>query len=682
MNHNSMRYRYSRPSTQRGIATILLVVMVGLALTATAFSIMHTVRSGQEKQVALHASTNAQNGLWTGVEAFGRYLGALDKAALLALDGAGSFDIELDADDTFGQIKVQNLDVTQVGTTSQYQVYAELVNTHGFAHSSAAVGVTFVIDQSDGTTHLSAALHFQDDLTAAGQITFVTPDGTKPSILVDGDVNMLSVGASDLGQLTLTGTARLDSQVNVDEINANGDVHLSGAAWADSVFSRGSVFTSGGAGGGSIWANKTVSANGSPSTSPIAINAIGDITIGSGSISQKIIKGGGKVTSSIESYKSIESIYAAGDIDLKSTAKITTIVGEKNIRCPNPGWKNFTTASVNGTKTSCTSEVVTGAGNAVAVMDPLAPVVVPQVIVDVWPLKNKANYVVEYDAPKGRTKVTVQNVANQGTATEFWIGNYADGTHNDYLCTAFNASGHCTAPATPTMSFCLGHSVSNPCLSYVKDSNTWTLNGTSTVPGIIWFNGNVMLDNGYNYATFLATGNVKTGGQFRGISANYGGFQEICKAKGTNIGMSSTYNDRFKNQYPTNLCDMSANKYLPIPTGNIGIAAGGYDPAGTGYKGGNITLAANNEVWGTILAGGILVTGGQTRIYGYVSAAVLGENNDADNELGGSTVVDLTKKTASYDPTLVPDMDTSPCVTGCTPGGEKQKSRLLWSIYL
>ena len=85
MNVRTAKFPTTSPGQQRGIATILVVVLVGLALTATSLGIMHSVRSTQEKHVAVHAATHAQLGVWTGVEAFRRYIGSISAADLQAL---------------------------------------------------------------------------------------------------------------------------------------------------------------------------------------------------------------------------------------------------------------------------------------------------------------------------------------------------------------------------------------------------------------------------------------------------------------------------------------------------------------------------------------------------------------------------------------------------------------------
>lgn len=76
----------SAPSQQRGMATILIIMLMGLALTVTALGVMYSVRTSQEQQVTVHAATHSQAGVWTAAEAVGLYLKELDKTALMAFN--------------------------------------------------------------------------------------------------------------------------------------------------------------------------------------------------------------------------------------------------------------------------------------------------------------------------------------------------------------------------------------------------------------------------------------------------------------------------------------------------------------------------------------------------------------------------------------------------------------------
>merc|ERR1712000_32815 len=154
-------------------------------------------------------------------------------------------------------------------------------------------------------------------------------------------------------------------------------------------------------------------------------------------------------------------------------------------------------------------------------------------------------------------------------------------------------------------------------------------------------------------STLMATGNISTSGAYYGAAVNWFGYDDICLGQnslirdkyGANSSMYRKYSNRFSGYYPTNLCDIANQEYLPDSAGNAGLIAGGYDPDGDGsYSGGNISLSASSEVWGQVLAGDVIATGGGTVIHGAITSAALGDGsvdgNDG-NKLSGSTTVEV-----------------------------------------
>jgi hypothetical protein len=687
----------SNPHSQRGIATILIVVLIGVALTATAMSIMHSMRSSQEKHIAVHAATNAQVGAWAGVEAFRRYLETRTPNEIAALPQTLQMSVGDNAN-PYGAMSVGGIAVTS--QASSYRVAATITSKHESAHASASVGVVYEVEKIDpcpGCVKLTAALDFHDNLDVGGGISFVMPAGTLPTINVDGNVSMMNLAPMTLGILNSTGTINLDSNMRVEEINSNGNVSLTGDARAEKVTTQGTVVTGGNGGARIIWANGAVTLGGVYRSD--AVNSRSTVNVNTGAHGD--VKSIGTVTVGGSTTK-VDEIQTKTNVTVNNGTEITRVIAEGDLSCGAgfSGWNNYTSISVNGSVTnSCAAArarannvndttVVHGAANSVVAMEEVAPVVIPRMVVDVWTLKNFANYIFEWDSSVNRTKVTVKNI-NTAPDGEYWVGKYAD-NQQDYLCRTFDATGKCLTPAA-TLQGCIGHSEWDPCMTpvYNTTNKTWTFDGKSALPGVIWFKGNVNLNNGFNYGTILATGNVTTGGQMRIQSVNYAGFNPMCKAipnaDYTGDAIDKTrYINTFSDQYPKNLCDMVQQKYLPITVGNIAIAAGGYDPAGNGtYSGGDVILGANNGVYGAVLAGGYLQTGGETRIFGYVSAAVQGGKGVTDNRLGGSTTVDLTRGNENYDPAKMPDMTGGACpdCAGLT-GPKTGASKVHWSKYL
>ena len=56
------------PTRQKGVATLLILLLVGLAVTVTALVVAYSLRSNQQRQLATHSVTTAQASAWRGVE--------------------------------------------------------------------------------------------------------------------------------------------------------------------------------------------------------------------------------------------------------------------------------------------------------------------------------------------------------------------------------------------------------------------------------------------------------------------------------------------------------------------------------------------------------------------------------------------------------------------------------------
>lgn len=685
----------SRPSSQRGIATVLIVILIGVALTATAMSIMHSTRSTQEKQVAVHAATNAQNGAWTAVEAFRLYLNSLTAPDVDALSGNMSLSI---GDDAYGNMSIQNIEVTTVANSRQ--VKATVVNTRSDARSSAALDVVYEVSfpaASESECGTAGVICMKRSLEALGQITFTLPLGTKPNIYVEGNVSMMNVGDMSLGILRSTGTVNLDSNMRVDEIYSNGDVSLTGDARTDKVTTRGTVTTGGSGGARIIWANGAVTLNGTLRTD--AANSLSTISVNPATptVTHGLLKAKENVT--VGKFPKIESIQTKRNVVIDADANnplVSSIIAERNLKCTPASWSNFTSVILNGVvDAACTAPldlsklepqttVLTNQSASISVMNEIQPIFVPSLIVDVWTLKQYANYIFEWDSEKTRTKVTVNNISGVPNGSVFWVGDYPSvggaPPHMSYLCNAFDGAGNCTAPAAKNLGLCVAHSPWNGCFSYNTGTKTWKFNDINNVPGILWFDGNVDLNNGSSYSTILATGNVTlTSGLVRLYSVNYAGFDIMCKAN----GVSATYKSMFEDQIPTNLCDMAQQKYIPLDVGNIGIAAGGFNPADNGdFSGGIVNVGANNKIFGMVLAGDNLVSGGQTEIYGQVTAAGQNIESTQGNFLGGNTTLDMTRGSETYNPSKIPDMSGGAGPSLPPPPTPPSGARLLWSKYL
>lgn len=651
MKHQLFLSQTPSPHSQRGIATILIVVLIGVALTATAMSIMHSIRSTQEKHIAVHAATNAQVGAWAGVEAFRRYLATLDGATLdTGLPAEMSLTLGTGGD-SYGSMAVKDVFVTDAGDS--YRVKATIINTLDAARASAAVGVVYEVgkvDDSSNSVTLTAALDFYDDLILTGGLEFLD-DGEPLVINVDGDILMTSVSAPGISHINATGQIKLGSSVDIHTVHSNDIVILEQGAKVNSVKTTKTVETSGGAGANYIQANGNVTLGGKGSIKVESLgnivvnaweehthlNAQGNITVNAGPVTTAEAKGDITVTNS-----TVENIVVEGKLKQCSDQSPTTLqVKDKN---------NIECSTLDKTTTAKTLATL---GATVTVMNPVPEVTIPRTIVDVWTMKNDANFVVE--RIEDRTRVTVQHIRGIADGTEFW----PHGNGNQFRTEC--GIGPCTPQ---TLQLCHNNSGDSVCLGY--SNGGWSFNNQKVVPGIFWVDGDLKLSTAAPpyINTMLATGNITTVQDFQISSVNYAGPEKVC------VG----------DHIPSNLCGESGDEYLAPNLGNIALAAGGYRSDGT-YSGGDITTGNKSIIYGIVMAGNYLNTGGQSEIFGYVTAAAH-RGDGVKNKLDNRTVLDLTKGSEYYAPNKIPDMSAGPNNPTPPPPPPPVGTRVLWSKYL
>lgn len=717
----------SRPSSQRGIATILIVVLIGVALTATAIGMMHSIRSTQEKHIAVHALTNAQTGAWAGVEAFRRYL---DSKGVEGLAAGVDYPIELTGYGTM-HAKVQSITSTATGG---HRVEATIVNVQDAAHASAAVGVIYEVNSNYGEYELPAVLNFNDDLKLTARLTLDNP----LSFNVKGNVEITNASLTNLQGINATGaiTVTANSAIDLGVLHSNSDITLAGTnATASEIKARGNVTLTGSAGAPVISANGNVEHNANTDTNSLRSRA--NVTIGNSSGDHNLIVAGGGVTIKSSYSRTITSLWSVDTIENNSgSAQLTNIYGQSGLNCL-ASWNKFTTIAINGTFGSdCISPltptasqtVIQPAAVTVNVMNPVPSFDMPTTAVDVYPFREEANYIVTYES--GKIAVQVNNVHGLNN-TKYYVG---DGYK---ICADVGENNTCIDPTGKHM--CLGSHAGGACLSYLyksfsiaEDTNgtvsyqalpsgtpnwkgTFLIEGGGIAPGIWWIDGNVMFSNGFNNGTILASGHIATENHYRGAAVNYGGepvvytnsvrdpdqrttpYQEICEAfaigmKGEMDHLRELYTPRFVDQYPTNLCDKTedAETYTAHRLGNIALAAGGIRPEALGgdgetYSGGDIFIKSNSNIFGIVLAGGYFVARNNVAIMGYVSASVQGSQRApgaVKNLTDGDIKIYTDSETEWYSPKTVPWMGADPCQVGCGTPLPGSGAKLLWSRYL
>jgi len=697
---------------QAGVVNTLMVGLMAVGLLASTAVGINAIRSAQKQQLALHANTQATARAWDGVEIIRLYLTTLTATQLTALSTelAG-----LPNGKTLSITGVDHLTAKLVSIVTDASANRRITVhiTGSGADTTATIQAIYTLLAGSGggsaTPPRLATVNVNSHLRMTGNVTVV--GGTSANFLVDGDVD-LSGSVSGVNEICATGNVEIGSAITVHRICSNGNLTLSGAANVVEIEVVGDVLLKGGAASsiGSIKANGDVSLTGG-SASAGSIITKGDVSVtGGGATVSGVLNTEGAVNWT--SSKGASTINANGNVVYQgkngptviNSRGTTTLSGNGNVQTLNSlgqimlssgyglGVQGALTGGSGLTYTGqqkVVSGVVVGAisGPVVKAWDPvmnvtrdpsytvnipvvnapvISPVLVPSAIVDVYTLKNSANYVFEIEPVTGKKVVTVRNVSTIDNG-RYYIGNIGSNGYKDYLCKAVDASGGCTEPVSPYKTLCQGYSANNSCFTYTNGA--WSIGGQTMAPGFAFFEGGLNVGNGVYINTFAATGNITTSGSTKVYSPNYAGFTGTCTDNRTAQGITTA--TRLYGIYPSDLCDGST--YKPSSIGNVALVAGGY--LNGNYVGGDISVGASNEIYGSVIAGNLLSTTGNTTIVGRIQVANHRGGTTATTTWTGSTTIDLRNLPPGFDPTQTPCMSTS-----CQPVTPIAKT--FWTRYL
>jgi len=701
---------------------MLLVSLAGLAALAVTANNMGAIGSHQESNLTFHANTQASTRAWQGVEIIRLYL---EQAGTTITTGEKiSVPSQGGLSATLSMIQQQAADgtwseVASIDSTKPYRVRAQIQSQAGIA--SRAIETVYLYNPSSNTETPTStpdikleSVSIHSNLILQGGVNI--KGSTNGNFMVDGNAD-LSGSVTGINELCATGDVKIQSDITVNRVCSNKSVTISQSATILEVIAIGQVnLNSGRATVDQVHSNADV-IFGTGGTTVNTVNTKGNVTITSGSgqitgtlnsegnvvwkntFAGNLINANGNVEYRPKSAATINSrgnvtllagdsrvqnIFALGWIDLQSSGGGAGVTGQLR----GGSWVNWKTGNtivdgivrgdIKGTAARAWEPIVNVFKNPNLVIDiPLVsvavidPIVMERPEIDANQFKDSANYVFFYE--NGKRKVTVRNVDGIDNGTYF-IASYTTNNKNDYLCTAVDGAGKCSAPTTPGKTLCMGFGNGNACFDQSSAGN-WVFNGQSMAPGTAWFEGNLKLANGTFINTFLATGNINiTQGSVKIYSPNYAGYAGVCTDSKGFVNTDS----RLAGIKPKNYCINDTFEALPL--GNVALLAGSY--TGSTFQGGDIALSASNQIYGTIMAGGLLKTSGSTKIVGALVVANTPKSN-ASTTIQGGVTIDLGELPSTFDPTC----DGSDCNSGGTPttcSGStcNASATVLWSRYL
>ena len=621
-------------SSQKGIATILTVMLVGIVLVVTILGTSYYIRAKQQAGVANHAATNAQSGVWIGVELLRKYFESLNKTQIDSLQ-TGSINIGLS-----GITASIDTITAPTNSTDPYQLIATIKNVSSNSKSASSVRILYQVvpstssggSSSGGGAEKTSAMDIHSDLDLTGGIEFSKNVTENVGINVYGNFSTGGVGLKGIDTLTTTGNVTVTSSAYIKNIYTNGNVTLEGSARADLISAKGWIDTNSGGTQGDLYADKYINiTNGSLNNA----NTLSYIDWSSGGTGQTFTAG-----SYIKhSNGTVNNILAKDNVTLSGGNPVTKYVtSEKLLTCPN-NWSSYILLKAVSFSNECpTTNVQTlpAGTNSIVATGALVTVTAPnKPLVNALSYESQANYILDVDS-NSKPVVTVKNVDGIPNG-KYYIAKYTSNNieYVGKLCPGIDTSGFCTGTS---VGYIYPKNVQKDVIAYSGGKYTLNIQRNvgvpSIAPGVFLFKGDLKPEQGTYANTFLSTGNIDYGESIKLEAPNYAGAALVCNSAALGYGR------------PTNLCS-SNTALIPAAIGNIALLAGSCTNATTvascqaTYSGGNITFGSSAKVYGNVLAGNLLNTSGDSTVVGSLLAAGLGDITQK-SKFSGLTKIDLT----------------------------------------
>ena len=445
---------------QNGMATLMIVMIIGMVLTVSTLSVVYASRSTQEKQVTTHAITHAQAGVWAGAEIFRTYYNRLSSEDRVDIKVK---QITIPFGD-FGNSYLINITDYQpkVGTTPE-RATAIITFKNELARSSAQIEVT-VQDETTQTTVMltSGAMNFYTDVNFSGAVSLTVNDGHN-KIKVKGDVNLSNIGLTGLEEIEATGSITANSNSHFTYLKSNDNILLQQGASTDSAYALGHINVSG---GGYIkdeahaneWVEDTASGDGwSPGTGYVGttikanalerttdiygdyiLDASGDYVYvkmaSSTSMASKANMSSAKASIYVNSRRTYNTLESEGFISIGQVSvanDVSTIadvfIGKPiqpnslnkvyaggNIICNANWWDVYTELNAGNRVNNC-KNTHTIKQNQTLTFDPIEKVTRFEIdekpVVDVWALQEYANYSFSIDVTSSEMLINIKDVS-------------------------------------------------------------------------------------------------------------------------------------------------------------------------------------------------------------------------------------------------------------------------------
>lgn len=725
------------PRLNRGIATLVILVLVGLAATAAVLGGLRFLAGSQSQTTTFHAQTQAQMRAWSGVDMLAQYFTRLESITptpvfadlISALEAARSNNSNLLQDAANLVARVQNVQTT--GSSADITINVTGRSAVGTrAEASATVQVVFAVTEIAGngpateTCSLvcnSVAIDLVGNFSASGDIKFFTAQDAPYQIRVDGNVSLGGISTGGIDKILSTKSIRFagGSATNFDEMHATCDIEIRNAGGftvrdvkatrnvclidtvnSGTVNANGSIFVRGGT-HGNLYAHANKPAGLAQCSSGADTLCNTSPTVGwpyDSFANDPGVRTGPTPT--------INDIYSRNSVHFNSsfTARRVSAEGDLRITGCSPTWQNAIFGGVFTNNNSCSRTATQYAGPWSFPVSAVSPIVLEHEVFDANTLRSAANYLYYRDS-SNRTRVKVRGIQGipdhtassnpievQQNGYFYRTANIIDPTNPGwtnrtvagYICINNNSPSRADE-LTPHCLAQLGRANNTSTFVPSFSNNKWTMNGVSHAPGIVFVEGNLDLAGGTYTNTFIATGNIHVttaGGAV--FALNYAGFNGVTASGNTALGVCNNTQYSIR---PTDFCQGATYNHEALQgLGNYVLLAGSCPTSGcdkdangkiTGYIGGDVRV--EKSVYGVIKAGNYMTTGGNAKIFGAISS--LAQSSAVPTHVfGNSTEVHL------WNPLVNDRYNPNNCSNQCTTtgggGSSAIRAEVRWSRYL
>ena len=223
------------PLRQRGIATLLIVLLLGLAVSVTVAATIFSLRSNQQQQITTHSVRSAQAAAWRGVEAIRQYLLSLDNTTYDSwINNPPGFPLTFNSLSSIGvsQAKITKIEKTSAGYHVMSQVTGVSAEADEKIRTSATVDVVYNIAAEQdhaGQSSIKCSLKpsvpmvFNSPLEVSGGSLAVTNSMNFENIAVNGSISL-----QNASQATISGCSTGDIYLSGGGIKQNGHLFAYG----------------------------------------------------------------------------------------------------------------------------------------------------------------------------------------------------------------------------------------------------------------------------------------------------------------------------------------------------------------------------------------------------------------------------------------------------------------------